>query len=326
MKPIIIFGLPPLILIALMLVGGFFFYPLPTRDIFFFGLAFFGINLILNLLLFYNNLRLDALNKNLEESAKELDGIGKILIKRDLELTEANARLQELDALKSEFVSVAAHQLRTPVSTIKWILAYLLEEDSNLTAKQKEKLENGLKISNYMVELIDDLLNIARIEEGRFGFKFKVQPLLPLIENIFQRYKDIAEKKGINFSLNLPHGLPFDVNLDEEKIGIVLDNLLDNAVKYTPIGREIVLSVAKIDTEVRVEVRDTGIGIPKNQLHKIFSKFFRGSNAMLLETAGTGLGLYVSKNIVEAHDGTMTVDSVEGQGTVVAFTLPLAAM
>lgn len=254
----------------------------------------------------------------------ELTEIGKILIRRDLELSRANERLQELDVLKSEFVSVAAHQLRTPLTAVKWALSSLLEETTRrLPARHLKTLGNAYNATQRLIELIGDLLDVARLEEGRYGFRFNPGPIVPVVREAFGRFQQTAREKGLTFALELPETDPPLLRIDAERIDIALDNLIDNAVKYTPPGGSITVRVASHPERVLVEVTDTGIGVPASQQHRVFTKFFRSHNARLLETSGSGLGLYLAKNIVERHDGSMYFRSTEGQGSTFTFTLPI---
>lgn len=352
-KQINLFNFMPFIVFGVLFFGvlWFYFYPQLNIAIFIFAFIFFSVNLILNILLLYNNIKLSRLNEQLKESLgenevsakllvsrdrelvaantnlislnKELNEIGKVLIKRDLELSEANARLQELDVLKSEFVSVAAHQLRTPVTEIKWQVISLLENGSQLTPPQQQSLKNIQEITDSAVELIDDLLNIARIEEGRFGFKLVKQPIIPVVEKLLPRLKEMSRLAGVELSVQWPTPFPFLFNIDGEKITIALDNLIENAIRYTPIKGRVSVNIGKADNRLKIEIKDTGIGIPQNQLSKVFTRFFRASNALLKQPTGSGLGLYVTKNIIEHHGGAITLESEDGKGTTVAFTLPI---
>lgn len=293
------------------------------------AIAFAVITTILGILVLLTitrgNLRLGQLNTALNSLLRENYESAKMLVRRDLELSEANVRLQELDAVKSEFVSVAAHQLRTPLTGIRWSYHALLEEDSGkLGAEQREIIEKGLRASLSMIELINNLLNVARLEEGRFGFEFKRQSILPIAEKSYREFKEAAEEKGVILKLGTPRVMPA-VNIDGEKMAIALDNLLDNAIKYTPPAGEVVLKISSSPKKnaVEITVKDSGIGVPKGQMHRLFTKFFRADNAMLLETMGNGLGLYVAKNIIERHGGEIKVESAEGQGTTFTVTLPV---
>ena len=268
--------------------------------------------------------KLISLNLALKERNKESDEVAKTLVRRDLELTETNERLRELDSIKSEFVSVAAHQLRTPLTGIKWTLNALLNEEvGTLDEDQKKFVADGLVSTYRLIELINDLLDTARLEEGKFGFIFKIQALTPILKQTVKNYELMAKEKGIEFMLQLPEAdLPF-LRLDIEKIGIVLDNLIDNAIKYTIPGGKVTMRAFIDKKYLIIEIRDTGIGIPKAQFHRMFTKFFRAVNAQLAETSGTGLGLYVSHNIVKRHKGTLSFESREGEGSTFILSLPL---
>lgn len=284
----------------------------------------FVIGLVLLSLLFTNSLKLVSTNKSLEELLEENYTSGKMLIQRDLELTRANQRLEELDALKSEFVSVAAHQLRTPLAGIRWSLTTLGEKETGmLNSEQKKILSGAHKVTLLLIDLINDLLNVARIEEGRFGYRFIHQPLKTIITDLLPRFEKMAREKGVHFFPDLPQHDQLSLKLDGEKIAMAIDNLLDNAIKYTPPGGSVTLTVTHKKNAMVLEVKDSGIGIPKDQLPRIFNKFFRADNALLFQTSGTGLGLYVVKNVVEAHSGTIDIESTEGKGTTIRASLPI---
>ncbi|MCH7605113.1 HAMP domain-containing protein [Patescibacteria group bacterium] len=267
---------------------------------------------------------LTSTNREMVELNRELGEIGKMLVRRDLELTATNERLEELDAVKSEFVSVAAHQLRTPLTGIKWTLHSLSEEEfGKINPEQKRLVRDGLISTLRLIDLVNDLLDTARLEEGRLGFAFKIQSFIPQLEYVLQRYKKAAAEKGITLSLNLPKAKLPSLYYDEERIGLVLDNLLDNAIKYTTPGGKVTINCKKTKTHVIVEVKDTGIGIPEEQFHRVFTKFFRAKNAQLAQTDGTGLGLYVSKNIIANHKGALFFKSKENRGSTFSFSLPI---
>jgi len=254
----------------------------------------------------------------------ELDDIAKMLVRRDLELTQGNERLRDLDVAKSQFVSVAAHQLRTPLAGIKWTLYALLEEKMGRLNKEQEKFAgDAYKATVRLIDLVNDLLDVARLEEGRFGFKIKKQPLAPLVKKVCENFQKAAKGKGIKFSLELPkEDIPF-LDFDEEKIAIVLANLVDNAIKYTAPGGQVAVKLYKEKNSVRVEVADTGIGMPADQVKRVFTKFFRAENAQLYQTSGTGLGLYLAQNIVEHHGGAMFFKTEEDKGSTFTFSLPI---
>jgi len=229
-----------------------------------------------------------------------------------------------IDSLKTEFVAIAAHQLRTPISAIKWIIKMLMDEDIGpLTKEQKDYLTKAYLSNERMVKLINDLLCVTRIEEGRFLNKQKKADLIENIESALALWKGAAERKGLKFEFHKPNRKTPFAFVDAEKVALALQNLIDNAIHYTSQG-EIVVKVdfLKGKNEFQISVKDTGIGIPKDQQSKVFSRFFRAGNAVKMETEGTGLGLYIARSIAQAHGGRMFFESEEGKGTTFYFTVP----
>lgn len=226
--------------------------------------------------------------------------------------------------MKSEFVTLAAHQLRTPISAIKWSLQTLLDGDlGELNAKQKEILNQALKTNNKVINLIGDLLNVAEIEEGRYLSKVVLADIEDVILVIIGDYEEEAKKKNIKIELEkLQEQIP-KVMMDIEKMKIVLKNIIDNAIRYTTGGGTVSISISAERDFIKVKIKDTGIGIPASQQKNLFKKFFRASNIMKIDTEGTGLGLYIAKNIIEAHEGKIWFESEENQGTTFYFTLPV---
>jgi len=267
---------------------------------------------------------LEEANKRLAALLNENYEVGKILVRRDMELSEANRHLIALDESKSEFVSVAAHQLRTPLTGVKWAFNELLDKElGKLNSGQQAVTEDGLKSSIRIIDLVNQLLNVARIEEGKYGINPKKQSFINLLKSVAERMKQGADNKGIIFAVDISPDIPL-IKIDEEKMGIALENLIDNAIKYTLPGGKVTVEAFLGEDGVKIEISDTGIGIPEEQIERLFSKFFRGDNALRLQTSGTGLGLYVVKNIIEGHDGTIDIESIDGKGTVATITLPCA--
>ena len=269
----------------------------------------------------------DLFDTETEQKSKKIDQFDQItrqLVKRDLELARANQRLAELDVAKSDFVSVAAHQLRTPLTGIKWSYTALLDPDTGpLNPDQKDIAQKGLESISNTLDLINDLLNVAHVEEGKMKFDVKRQSIFPIVKKIVENFKLIADEKKIAVSVKIPDesGFP-DVDIDAEKMDLALSNLFDNAVKYTPNGGRIDFGISQEQGAIKIVVQDSGIGIPKSQKDRLFSKFFRADNATAVQTAGTGLGLYMVKKIIDRHGGKIIVDSVEGKGTAFIITLP----
>ncbi len=232
-------------------------------------------------------------------------------------------REKNLDKMKSEFISIAAHQLRTPLSAIKWSIKLVLDEDEGkINEGQKILLTKGYASNERVINLVNDMLNVSRIEEGRFGYSFAHEDFVDALSIVLGTLeKEIAERK-IKVVIKKTDDLPL-VLMDKQKIILVLQNLLENAVKYTPEGGKIDLTVEKGKNHLHVYVKDNGVGIPKEDKKKMFSKFFRASNVIRMQTEGSGLGLFICKNVIETHGGRIKFVSEEGKGTEFSFTLPI---
>jgi len=268
------------------------------------------------------NARLRELLAKNKVSTHELVAESGESAQRDQKLTELNTRQKEFDTVKSEFVSVAAHQLRTPLTGLKWILHSLSEEEfGKLNANYKKAIRQAESILQSTILLINDLLTVAWIEEGRFDYQFTKQHVEPLVRYALKKCLTHAKKKDISLVSKISRRLPL-ILADAEKIKIVLENLIENAIIYTASSGEVSVQVREHDGAILIEVTDNGIGIPEEQQRYIFSKFFRARNAVLFETSGSGLGLYTVKNIIEKHHGTISFESVEKSGTTFIITLP----
>ncbi|MDA2922837.1 ATP-binding protein [Patescibacteria group bacterium AH-259-L07] len=241
--------------------------------------------------------------------------IGGVAVFRDI------TKEREMDRIKSEFVSLASHQLRTPVTIIKWGTETLLKGlEKKLTKKEMEQLQRIYRGSSRMIELVNDLLNVSRLESKRLVFKTEEVQFEELIDKVIEEYQPYLEKKKAKLSYKKPDTLLPKVTIDPEKIRQVIIILLDNAIKYSPEGSEIKLKIEQHDHEIVYSTADSGVGIPKKQEEKIFSRFFRAENVS--QKPGTGLGLYLAKGLIEASGGKIWFDSVEGKGTTFFFTLP----
>lgn len=231
--------------------------------------------------------------------------------------------LREFDRLKSDFISVAAHQLRTPLSGVKWVLKLLLDGDLGaISLEQKEMLKRGFDTNEKMIQLVNDLLNVSRIENGKFGYDFKENDFTKLLAALVDNSDLVAKARRIEVLLeDRAHVGPFF--FDAEKLLIALQNIVDNAIKYTLPGGRVMISIERQGDYVQVKIKDSGVGIPKDEIHKLFSKFFRATNVIHLQTDGSGLGLFIVKNIIMRHGGQIWVDSIEGKGTTFTIIIPL---
>lgn len=248
---------------------------------------------------------------------REKEKIGTLVILHDI------SREKIVERLKTEFVSISAHQLRTPLSAIKWTLRMLLDGDlGEITPEQMEYLQRTYRSNERMIALINSLLNVTRIEEGRFLYRPAPAKIDEIVETVVGTFVDEAKKRQLELKFEKDEKLPV-VLIDTEKIKLAIYNLIDNAVRYTLPGGRVKIFLKRINMEIEFQVQDTGVGIPKEQQERVFSKFFRGANVMRLETEGTGLGLFITKNIIEAHGGKIWFESEKGKGTTFHFTLPV---
>ena len=230
-----------------------------------------------------------------------------------------------VERMKTEFVSISAHQLRTPLSAIKWTIRMVLDGDAGeLNAEQKDLLEKTYVSNERMIALINDLLNVSRIEEGRFLYKQEPGQLEDIVKTIVDSSQELLKMKKISLSMDIPQEKLPKVNIDKEKMELAVQNLLENAAKYTPEGGSILISIEKHEAEVVFKIKDTGVGIPESEHERIFTKFFRGDNVIKMETEGSGLGLYTTRNIIDAHRGKIWFESTEGKGTTFYFSIPFA--
>jgi len=227
--------------------------------------------------------------------------------------------------MKTDFVTVAAHQLRTPTSAIKWSLQVLLEEDlGKLNKEQKKVLEKTYETNEKVIHLVNDLLNVAEIEEGKYLSKMVLFNIEELVQEIIKDLKEQITEKKISLILEKPEEQLPQIMLDVEKMKIAIKNILDNAIKYTLSKGKVLVSLKReSEKNIIIQIQDTGVGIPFEEQDKIFTKFFRGSNIKKIDTEGTGLGLYIAKNIIEAHKGSIWFESEEGRGTTFYITLPI---
>lgn len=260
---------------------------------------------------------------SLQKVERHLAEVNDQLVDMNKSFVIANKRLRELDQLKTEFISVASHQLRTPLSAIKWVLKMVMDGDVGpITHDQKDLLEKGYQSNERMIGLINDLLNVSRIEEQRFQYRFVKGSLVDVIDRLIDEMRVMMDKKTILFEKKVGNHIPL-LLLDPQKIHLAFQNILDNAINYTPEGGAVTLTIDREHDEVVVRIADTGVGIPEEQQDRVFSKFFRGDNVIRMQTQGTGLGLFIARSIIEKHNGSISFISDEGKGTTFTFRLPV---
>jgi signal transduction histidine kinase len=194
-----------------------------------------------------------------------------------------------------------------------------------LNEKQKKFLSRSYETNEQMIRLVNDLLNLTRIEEGRYDFTPHKTDIAALVAHVTDSFREQAKAAGVKLMVKKPRTktrIPLVV-LDAEKIEMALSNLIDNAIRYNKPNGTVEVSLAREVHLVRIKVADTGVGIPARQKEQLFSRFFRGDNVVKMQVQGFGLGLYIVKNIVERHGGTVTVESKENEGAAFTVTLPL---
>src|SRR5438132_10322592 len=240
------------------------------------------------------------------------------------EQVDARRKVEDLSRLKDEFLSIASHELRTPVTSIKGYtqLAKTLIRERDLDTSE-EYLDIALDQIDRMSRLILELLDVSRIETGRLEIRREAIQWTAFVSEVVHRHHTAVSNR--RFNLNLPVAGKF-ISGDRDRLEQVLGNLLENAVKYSPDGSEIIVAVEQKDDEVITCVRDRGIGIPADELGQVFERFHRGRQVSSTNYGGLGLGLYITKQIVERHSGAIWVDSKEGAGTSFHFSLPVAGV
>ena len=262
--------------------------------------------------------------------SQQVDEANRALYAKDLELKIAQKQLATLEQAKSKFISVTTHQLRTPLSAIKWTFNMMLSGQlGQIDEEQKKFLQKGYESIQRMITIVNNLLNVDNIDALRSDYSFTTVQIEDMIESISFEFTAQLESKEIQFRIIKPNNPLPPISVDPTKIRMVIENLLDNAIKYTPKKGSVVVTIKddrlnSVNPNVEIEVKDSGIGIPQEEQDKIFHKFFRATNAVSLEPDGSGIGLYISKDIVKKHNGSIWFESIPSKGTSFHFTLPLS--
>ncbi|EKE15764.1 MAG: PAS/PAC sensor signal transduction histidine kinase [uncultured bacterium] len=240
-------------------------------------------------------------------------------------LSAANDQLRKLDNAKTEFISIASHQLRTPLTSIKGFVSLIIEGSyGEINDKAKDALEKVYASSERLVHLVEDLLNVSRIESGRMQFTFEKSDIGELMKELYENFILVAKSKDLYLDFKLPdEKLPM-VSMDPAKMREVISNFTDNALKYTEKGGVVMKGEKTENNTIKITISDTGIGVPADEMPYLFKKFSRGKDTGRLHATGTGLGLYVAKNIIEAHHGKVWIESDgAGKGSRFIIELPI---
>ena len=238
------------------------------------------------------------------------------------QLRKANSRLKELDQTKDEFISIASHQLRTPLTTIKGYLSMVLEGDVGpITKNEKQMIQQAFDSAERMVFLIADLLNVSRLQSGKFVIENKPTDLAKMVDAQVKQLGETAKNHHLTLTYKKPAKFPL-LNLDETKIQQVVMNFMDNAIFYTPAGGSIEVALEATPDSINYTVTDTGLGVPASEQHHLFAKFYRAGNARKMRPDGTGLGLFMAKKVIVAQGGAIIFKSTEGKGSTFGFSFP----
>src|SRR3989344_2653796 len=240
-----------------------------------------------------------------------------------VKVVQDHTRETELIRSKSDFVSVAAHQLRTPLTAISWTLEgfsnnqVISEEDRGLA-------KNGLQATANLLKTVNDLLDTAEIEGGRFGYKYEEVDLIKFIDEVLTNAQLVAKEYGLQVFFDKGGFNALTLTVDKNKLGLAISNLVDNAMKYNSKGGSVTVRIKQLPQQpyIQVSIQDAGIGILPADMDKLFTKFYRAPNARKVRADGTGLGLYIARNIIRQHGGEISAESTLGRGTTFSFTLP----
>lgn len=235
-------------------------------------------------------------------------------------LQKTNEKLKTLDETKDEFISMASHQLRTPLTSVKGYLSMVIEGDAgDLNEMQHKLLDQAFTSSQRMVYLIADLLNVSRLRTGKFIIEAAPTNLADVIQGEVEQLVETASSRGLTLKYDKPENFP-TLMLDETKVRQVIMNFIDNAIYYTPTGGNITIKLKDLGQSVEYTVVDDGIGVPKAEQHHLFSKFYRAGNAKKARPDGTGLGLFMARKVIVAQGGSIVFKSTEGKGSTFGFT------
>lgn len=267
--------------------------------------------------------RLGAFGRAFHQKEEELNHTSRLLIEKNAELFDQNRRLQKLLETKEDFIGIASHQLRTPLTEIKWGVESLIEKGLEVFRPPEfDRLGKIAYSANKMIKLVDDLLRLVHAEAGYGEYALEECNMEELISKVATRIRGYFSHKNIDLEYHLGFGSQ-PLLVDRDMMETALSNLVENAFHYTPPGGKVTISTQKMGNKFSFEIQDTGVGIPKSKQQAIFQKFQRSEVAMQMNSGGIGLGLYITKNIIEQHQGEIGFQSQEGKGSTFFFTLPV---
>ena len=242
------------------------------------------------------------------------------------QLQKTNKKLRALDETKDDFISMASHQLRTPLTSVKGYVSLVMDGDAgNITKTQRKLLSQAFGASQRMVDLVADLLNVSRLKTGKFVLELKATNLAETVSEEMGRLQEIAASRNLMLTYNKPKNFP-TLTLDELKIRQVIMNFIDNAIWYTPSGGHITVNLTDKPEAIELTVVDDGIGVPEAEKPHLFTKFYRAPNAQKARPDGTGIGLYLAKEVISAQGGSLIFKSEEGKGSTFGFRFEKASL
>ncbi len=242
------------------------------------------------------------------------------------QLKDSNAKLRHLDEAKDDFISMASHQLRTPLTSIKGYVSMVLEGDAGkISPQQKKLLTQSFFSSQRMVYIIADLLNVSRLRTGKFAIEGTPISLADVVSEEIVQLAEIAKSRSLELVYDKPKNFPI-LMIDETKTRQVIMNFVDNAIYYTPSGGKIEVKLIDKPTTVELRVEDNGIGVPKSEQPHLFTKFYRAGNARKRRPDGTGLGLFMAKKVIVGQGGAVIFESEEGKGSTFGFIFSKAKL
>ncbi len=249
--------------------------------------------------------------------------LGAFLLIINFIITSSFERVAEASKMKTEFIDIVSHQLRAPITNLRFSLDFLIADKNNKLSEEQMEYVNILKENTERMNgLVDNLLTVSRMESGRFPMKKKNVSVAKITQKLLRKFKPFIEASNVNVSLNVPQALS-DVFADSLWLEQVVENLLDNAIRYTKGGGRIAIEIKEERDKIYFTIEDNGVGIPKEEQKHIFVKFFRSANALKKQTKGSGLGLHISKKIIELSEGKIWFKSKENHGTTFHFILPI---
>lgn len=306
----------------------FFSYGIFKRELF--GIKTLFIQLFVGVITILLSLEIFVLDEEITFRLVKLLGLvlfiyfGYLLIKSAMRELEQRQEIERLSNAKSEFISIASHQLRTPLTAIKGYISMALEGSfGKIPEKAQRPIKNVYDSNERLIKLVNDLLSFSRLESGKIEIEKESVNIIDLISKVVNIFKVETDKKGLSLKLEKPAKALPQILADSSKITDAISNLINNAIKYTPKGG-IAIRLKMINSKLQIEIKDTGVGMTKEEMAKLFQSFSRGATGSKLYTEGAGLGLYIAKKYIEMHGGTLTVFSAgPGKGTTFTIELPV---